>query len=223
MTGDLDLRAVAARYSKALDAKPSKGPWEDAKVAWITDSVADVPQLLAEIDRLNEELDRARLADTYTPEGVDLVMAKLRDLREQNTRYATRLATYRETMQEQLDPTFQAMVRVQALVSDWQANGNSRELGDHTADVWQACARQLLDALNPPTPVPGRHTITVNGAFLSCTCGLADQAGALSIFNHACHHGGADVTDGHGTVWVDKRCRVEGDSIVSGPGEVDRG
>lgn len=56
MTADLDLRAVAARYSKALDAKPSKGPWEDERIAWITDSVADVPQLLAEIERLRDTL-----------------------------------------------------------------------------------------------------------------------------------------------------------------------
>lgn len=160
---ELDLRAVAARYSKALDAKPSKGPWEDAKVAWITDSVADVPQLLAEVECLAswkaealpvmeglQELGRAlgiRLGERIIgPAALDAVQR----LREQNTRYATRLATYREMMQEQLDPTFQAMVRVQSLVSDWQANGNSRELGDPTADVWQACARQLLDALNPP-------------------------------------------------------------------------
>lgn len=34
------------------------------------------------------------------------------------------------------------------LVSDWQANGNSRPLGDPTADTWQDCARQLLDVVN---------------------------------------------------------------------------
>ena len=35
------------------------------------------------------------------------------------------------------------------LVSDWQANGNSRSLGDPTAAVWQETALQLtlLDAI----------------------------------------------------------------------------
>ncbi len=56
VVSDLDLKAVMARYSRALDAKPSKGPWEDEKVAWITDSVADVPQLLSEIERLQDAL-----------------------------------------------------------------------------------------------------------------------------------------------------------------------
>ena len=37
---------------------------------------------------------------------------------------------------------------LRALVSDWQANGNSRPLGDPTADVWQACAFQLLTVLD---------------------------------------------------------------------------
>lgn len=72
---DLDLKPIMARYSKALDAKPGKGPISEAGIAAITDSVCDVPELLAEVERL----------------------------REQNTRYATRLATYRESMQ-QLDP-----------------------------------------------------------------------------------------------------------------------
>lgn len=47
-----------------------------------------------------------------------------------------------------------------ALVSDWQANGNSRELGDPRADVWQACARQLLETLNPDgAEVEGREAV----------------------------------------------------------------
>lgn len=34
------------------------------------------------------------------------------------------------------------------LVSDWQANGNSRPLGDVRAEVWQEAALQLLAALD---------------------------------------------------------------------------
>ena len=34
------------------------------------------------------------------------------------------------------------------LVADFQANGNSRELGDPTAGAWLEAAQQVLDALN---------------------------------------------------------------------------
>ena len=33
------------------------------------------------------------------------------------------------------------------LVADFQANGNSRELGDPTAGVWFEAAQQVLDAI----------------------------------------------------------------------------
>lgn len=41
-----------------------------------------------------------------------------------------------------------AVERVRVLVADWQANGNSRELADPTADTWHEAARQLLRALD---------------------------------------------------------------------------
>ena len=89
---DLDLKPIMARYSKALDAKPGKGPISEAGIAAITDSVCDVPGLLAEVERL----------------------------REQNTRYATRLATYRESMQQQLDPMFATLAAMrEILAGDW--------------------------------------------------------------------------------------------------------
>lgn len=37
--------------------------------------------------------------------------------------------------------------RLYALAADWEANGNSRELGDPTAQVWHQAARQLRDAI----------------------------------------------------------------------------
>lgn len=49
---DLELGPVMARYSRALDAKPSKGEITADGIAAITDSVCDVPRLLAEIERL---------------------------------------------------------------------------------------------------------------------------------------------------------------------------
>lgn len=49
---DLDLQAIADRYRRALDAKPSKGPITEAGIAAITDSVCDVPELIAEVGRL---------------------------------------------------------------------------------------------------------------------------------------------------------------------------
>jgi hypothetical protein len=41
----------------------------------------------------------------------------------------------------------EALGSLHDLVSDWQANGNSRPLGDSTADIWHKCARQLLDRI----------------------------------------------------------------------------
>ena len=38
--------------------------------------------------------------------------------------------------------------RARALVPDWQANGNSRPLGDMSASAWHAAAIQLLRALD---------------------------------------------------------------------------
>ncbi|NGZ99420.1 hypothetical protein G5V59_00345 [Nocardioides sp. W3-2-3] len=49
---------------------------------------------------------------------------------------------------------------LQTLVSDWQANGNSRPLGDPAADVWQAAAAQAprRDRSTRPTAHrPGRR------------------------------------------------------------------
>lgn len=39
------------------------------------------------------------------------------------------------------------VARVEALILDWQANGNSRPLGDPRAEVWHKAARQLRAAL----------------------------------------------------------------------------
>ncbi len=52
----IDLTAVQARYSRALDAKPGKGPYTERGIAALTDSVCDVPDLLAEVERLNQAL-----------------------------------------------------------------------------------------------------------------------------------------------------------------------
>lgn len=48
-TPSLDLVAIADRYRRALDAKPSKGDISPDGIAAITDSVADVPDLIAEL------------------------------------------------------------------------------------------------------------------------------------------------------------------------------
>jgi len=74
----IDLDAVRARYSKALDAKPSKGPMTPDGIAAITDSVADIPDLLHEVERL-------MLADTYEPE------VELQDLLSEQRRRADAL------------------------------------------------------------------------------------------------------------------------------------
>lgn len=46
----------------------------------------------------------------------------------------------------------EALASLGDLVSDWQANGNSRPLGDPAAYPWQECARQLLDRIEGATP-----------------------------------------------------------------------
>lgn len=44
------------------------------------------------------------------------------------------------------------IARVRALVADWQANGNSRPLGDRGADVWHHAALKLLTVLDGGEP-----------------------------------------------------------------------
>ena len=62
-------------------------------------------------------------APTWLAELVERVKvdeAEVERLREQNTRYATRLATYRESMQQQLDPMFATLAAMgEILAGDW--------------------------------------------------------------------------------------------------------
>ena len=57
---DLDLAAIRERYTLALNAKPSKGPYSEKGITALTDSVCDVPELMAKIDRLNATIQRVR-------------------------------------------------------------------------------------------------------------------------------------------------------------------
>jgi hypothetical protein len=50
------------------------------------------------------------------------------------------------------DAIFDAIDRVVALVAAWQANGNSRPLGDPTEAIWHEAARQLLAVLDGKEP-----------------------------------------------------------------------
>ena len=50
---------------------------------------------------------------------------------------------------EPVDPRAELLAEeLHKLVADFQANGNSRELGDPTAGAWFEAAQQVLDALN---------------------------------------------------------------------------
>ena len=50
---------------------------------------------------------------------------------------------------EPVDPRAELLAeKLHKLVADFQANGNSRELGDPTAGAWLEAAQQILDALN---------------------------------------------------------------------------
>jgi len=69
-----DLDAIRARYSRALDAKPSKGDYTPAGIAAITDSVADIPDLLAEVERLAASVCGVVLwTDEAAAEGRELI------------------------------------------------------------------------------------------------------------------------------------------------------
>jgi hypothetical protein len=71
----IDLAAVEARYSRALDAKPGKGPYREKGITALTDSVCDVPDLLAEIDRLNQALrgiETEKVAAAFRSLGAEL-------------------------------------------------------------------------------------------------------------------------------------------------------
>ena len=68
---DLDLAAIRERYTLALNAKPSKGPYSEKGITALTDSVCDVPELMAKIDRLNATIQRVRdiVNDKYLDAG----------------------------------------------------------------------------------------------------------------------------------------------------------
>lgn len=55
------------------------------------------------------------------------------------------------------------LARVEALVSDWQANGNSRELGDPTDHAWFACAEHGGEKGAVPPVAKYRLTLTITG------------------------------------------------------------
>lgn len=83
---ELDLSAIAERYHRALDAKKGKGDMDADGIAAITDSVADIPEML-------DALNRWVLSNDYKPEGVDIVMQQLRDLRAERDEIAEKLAS----------------------------------------------------------------------------------------------------------------------------------
>ena len=88
-------------------------------------------------------------------EAVPALLAEVDRLREQNQRFASRLGGYATTMQAELDPLFQMLGKLRALVSDWQANSGSRALGDPTAATWDKAAQQLLRVLDGKDEVDG--------------------------------------------------------------------
>ena len=47
-------------------------------------------------------------------------------------------------------------------------------------------------------------TITVTGITLTCTCGTKDFGGALSVWNHAVHHGGAFIQLGSHRIFASR-------------------
>src|SRR5690606_25184759 len=58
---EINLREILARYSKALDARPSKGEWTTDQVAIVADSACDVPDLVKALEEAEKELRHREL------------------------------------------------------------------------------------------------------------------------------------------------------------------
>jgi hypothetical protein len=52
LKSSIDLDAIRARYSRALDVQPSKGKVSDEGVAVLKECACDVHDLIAEVERL---------------------------------------------------------------------------------------------------------------------------------------------------------------------------
>lgn len=124
MTSDLDLDAIEARANAATE-----GPWDSYTVpgtgriaGYVAVAISDTEMQIARFE--GGFFDAEFIAHART--DVPALVARVRELEA-------------------------AVERVRALVGDWQSNGNSRELGDPTAETWHKCARQLLRALEGAT------------------------------------------------------------------------
>lgn len=67
-----DIKAALVRDHQHGGRFPADPELQHKAAEWLA-------ELLAENERLTDDLDRLRLSDDYMPEGVDIVMAKLRD------------------------------------------------------------------------------------------------------------------------------------------------
>ncbi|MFJ2535875.1 hypothetical protein [Microbacterium maritypicum] len=104
---------------------------------------------MTDIEKLNDPVPavrlRARIEEALRigNNNYGWIEVEAGDLREL---LAAAFLTPTEDQREDASPELRA--RLRSLVSDWQANAASRELGDPTASTWNDCARQLWDALN---------------------------------------------------------------------------
>lgn len=92
-----DLDAVEARYSAALDARPSKGlEIGSADYTALTDAVADVPDLVAEVRRLGKYAQVLEQGLSDEDDIASRFAQVLTDLRTWPVRQAAGLAVCRE-------------------------------------------------------------------------------------------------------------------------------
>ena len=108
-------------------------------------------ELLAENERLRNRLQALEVM------LLPVVRTERDEARAENERLRERLAVEEDAeraagehidrLQERHDALEAALDRVRALLPDWDANGNSRPLGDPTAEVWHNAATQLRAAL----------------------------------------------------------------------------
>ena len=96
-----------------------------------------------------EELDLDEMRATYD-HPADKSVIELIDRLEQAEQDRVKLRNRLDAMRRQRDgyqaqacKAEQAVARVRAMAQDWDANGNSCAVGDHSADVWHATANAI--------------------------------------------------------------------------------
>lgn len=136
---DTKIEELIAEARKAVLVMDHERAYQGGLVGRLADALE---QVTAERDALRAEAREAH--DLLVWMAVELGWAT-------DGRLKTAVGHAKEVLRvrtAERDAALSAIREARALVSDWQANGNSRALGDPSADVWHKAAHQLLVALD---------------------------------------------------------------------------